>query len=92
MTREFVWTTAFLAGWNRCGFNTQEDCVLYVAVNAHWEDHRFTFPIVPEGFGWHLAFSSDGFSCDPGTETPWEEDGITLGARTTAVLIAKITE
>lgn len=27
MTREFVWTTAFLAGWNRCGFNTQEDLV-----------------------------------------------------------------
>ena len=25
MTREFVWTTAFLAGWNRCGFNTQDD-------------------------------------------------------------------
>lgn len=73
-------------------FNTQEDCFLYVAVNAHWEDHRFTFPVVPEGFGWHLAFSSDGFSCDPGMEIPWEEDGITLGARTTAVLIAKKTE
>lgn len=27
MTREFVWTTAFLNGWNRCGFDTQEDLV-----------------------------------------------------------------
>ena len=27
MTREFVWTTAFLAGWNRCGFNTQADLI-----------------------------------------------------------------
>ncbi|MBR4473874.1 MAG: type II toxin-antitoxin system RelE/ParE family toxin [Oscillospiraceae bacterium] len=27
MTREFVWTTAFLAGWNRCGFDTQDDLV-----------------------------------------------------------------
>ena len=25
MTREFVWTTAFLAGWNRCGFDTTDD-------------------------------------------------------------------
>ena len=70
-------------------FGTQEDCYLYVAVNAHWEEHRFTFPVVAKGFGWHLAFSSDGFSCDPGEEKPWQEDGITLGARTSAVLIAK---
>lgn len=24
MTREFVWTTAFIAGWNRCGFNSDD--------------------------------------------------------------------
>ena len=22
VTREFIWTTAFLAGWHRCGFQT----------------------------------------------------------------------
>ena len=27
MTREFVWTTAFIAGWNRCGFDS-DDLVL----------------------------------------------------------------
>ena len=70
-------------------FGTEEDCFLYVAVNAHWEDHRFTFPVVPEGFGWHMAFESGGFSSDPGAEKPWPEDGISLGARSTAVLIAK---
>lgn len=72
-------------------FQTQEDCFLYVAVNAHWEEHRFTFPVIPENFSWHLAFKSDGCSCDPGKEIPWTEDGITLGERTTAVLIARKT-
>ena len=72
-------------------FATKEDCFLYVAVNAHWEEHRFTFPVVPEGYGWLLAFKSDGFSSDSGEEAPWAEDGITLGARTSAVLIAKKT-
>lgn len=24
MTREFVWTTAFLKGWNRCGFSNDD--------------------------------------------------------------------
>lgn len=24
MTREFIWTTAFLAGWHRCGFSDDD--------------------------------------------------------------------
>ena len=24
MTREFIWTTAFLSGWHRCGFNDDD--------------------------------------------------------------------
>ncbi len=70
-------------------FGTAEDCFLYVAVNAHWEEHRFRLPAMPEGFGWRLAFEAYGVSTDPGEELPWEEPGITLGPRTTAVLIAR---
>ena len=27
MRREFIWTTAFLRGWSRCGFDVQNDLV-----------------------------------------------------------------
>ena len=70
-------------------YHTKKDCFLFVAVNAHWEAHRFTLPAMPEGFGWKLAFNSCGISTDPGKETDWRENGITLGPRTTAVLIAR---
>ena len=46
-------------------------------------------PIVPQGFKWHIAFESNGISTEPGEELPLRGERITLGARTTAVLIAK---
>ena len=73
-------------------YGTEEDCFLYVAVNAHWEEHRFVLPVVPERYGWKLAFEAYGVSTEPGEELPWKEDGITLGPRTTAILIARKQE
>ncbi len=70
-------------------FGTKKDCFLYVLVNAHWEEHDFGLPIVPQGFKWHIAFESNGISTEPGEELPLRGERITLGARTTAVLIAK---
>ena len=71
-------------------YGTEADCFIYVAVNAHWEEHRFVLPDLPESFGWHLAFEAYGVSSDPGKEKPWKDSsGITLGARSTAVLIGR---
>ena len=70
-------------------YGTEEDCYLYIAVNAHWEEHRFILPVIPEGFGWKLAFEAYGVSTDPGKEIPWKENSITLGPRTTAILTAR---
>ena len=57
-------------------------------MNANWEDKDYTLPILPEGFMWKLAFTSDDVSTEEGGELPWDDpSGITLGARTTAVLI-----
>ncbi len=70
-------------------FGTEEDCFLYVLVNAHWEEHQFGLPIIPKGLEWHMAFDSNGVSAEPGKELSWKKDNITLGARSTAVLIAK---
>ena len=71
-------------------YGMEADCFIYVAVNAHWEEHRFVLPDLPESFGWHLAFEAYGVSSDPGKEKPWKDSsGITLGARSTAVLIGR---
>lgn len=80
----------FAALWaeDHVKYGTAEDCFIYVAVNAHWEEHRFTLPVIPEGFGWKLAFDSRGFSADPGTEPARTEPDLTLGPRSSAVLVA----
>ena len=62
--------------------------VIYVAVNAHWEEHRFTLPELPVGFQWRLAFEAYGLCSEPGAAKIHDDQaGINLGPRTTAVLI-----
>ena len=69
-------------------YGTEQDAFIYVAVNAYWEEQRFTLPTLPEGFRWKLAFEAYGVSTDIGEErTHDDSSGITLGPRTTAVLI-----
>ena len=81
---------AYLYAEDHTRFRTGEDQFLYILVNAHWEEHRFALPIVPEGFRWYLAFEAGGFSADPGKEAPREDaSGFTLGPRSTAVLVAR---
>ena len=70
-------------------YGTESDCFIYVAVNAHWETHRFELPALPQGYVWRLAFEAYGRSSEPGQETAYDDpSGITLGARSTAVLTA----
>ncbi|MBR0146474.1 MAG: glycogen debranching protein GlgX [Eubacterium sp.] len=41
-------------------YGTGEDCFLYSAMNAFWEEKTFGLPILPEGFRWTVyACSSD---------------------------------
>ena len=69
-------------------YKTDTDCFIYVAVNAHWEEHYYTFPSLPEGFCWGLAFEAYGVCSEPGQEKIHNDStGINLGPRTTAVLI-----
>ncbi|MCR4740406.1 MAG: glycogen debranching protein GlgX [Lachnospiraceae bacterium] len=70
-------------------YGTKEDCFIYVAVNAHWEDHCFELPSLPDGFSWYLALEAyqDGPS---GRETKLtDRRSFTLGQRSTAVLMGK---
>ena len=71
-------------------YGTKRDCFIYVAVNAHWEEHRFELPVIPEGCEWRLAFEAYGVSTDAGKEIMLDDtSGISLGARSTAVLIGE---
>ena len=75
----------YAEGHNRYG--TAQDTFIYVAVNAYWEDKVFTLPVLPEGYSWRQAFDSRDVSSDAGNEQPCADPSITLGPRTTAVLI-----
>ena len=71
-------------------YGVERDTFIYVAVNAHWESHRFELPGLPRGFEWRLAFEAYGLSTDPGQALPHRDPGgINLGPRTTAILIAE---
>ena len=84
---------AYLYAEDHAGYGTDRDTLIYVAVNAYWEEQRFTLPVLPDGFRWRLAFDSGGFSADPGKELPLkDQSGITLGPRSTAVLIGNEDE
>ena len=42
-------------------YGTGEDAFLYLAVNAHWEDHPFRLPALPAGFSWSVEASSSPY-------------------------------
>ena len=54
-------TVAVLWAEDHRKYGTRQDAFLYLAVNAHWEDHAFALPIIPAGFTWQAeAASSPG--------------------------------
>lgn len=81
---------SYLYAEDHTKYGTSQDAFLYIAVNAWWEEQRFELPVLPEGFRWKLAFEAYGVSSEVGRE-PLHHDfsGITLGPRTTAVLVAE---
>ena len=84
-------TLAYLYAEDHERFGTDADCFIYIIVNAHWEEHRFALPVIPAGFGWHTAFSSQADIADPeGTEPLPDPSGYTLAPRSSAVLIGRI--
>ena len=84
-------TFAFLYAEDHIKYGTKTDAFIYVAVNAHWEEHTFELPIVPKGMKWHLAAEAYGKAYTAGREpVAKDQHKITLGPRSTAILIAHI--
>ena len=71
-------------------YKTEKDAFLYILVNAHWEEHTFDLPGIPNGLKWHLVCSSKGISFPAGEEPPLiVSSRFTLGPRESAVLISR---
>jgi glycogen operon protein len=82
-------TFAYMYAEDHEKYRTEQDAFIYIAVNAHWEEHTFNLPIIPENMTWHLSFKSDFNSYAPGEEPEIEcQTNLTLGPRSTAVLVA----
>ena len=71
-------------------YHTKKTTFIYVIVNAHWEDHVFSLPVIPEGMQWYLLCDSAGESFAPGKEKALDTfESYRLTARSSAVLIAR---
>jgi glycogen operon protein len=71
-------------------YGVKEDCFIYTAVNAHWEEHTFTLPIIPENLDWFTAFDTAGAACCPGQEIPLnDKQSLSVPPRTVVILITK---
>ena len=68
-------------------FGIQEDCFIYLAYNAHWEEHSFELPIIPEGMRWSVVlYSADTKMETTGTKV---ENRVNLLQRSSMLLIGK---
>ena len=79
-------TFAYLYAEDSRKYGTDEDRYLYIVVNAHWEEHRFSLPIIPAGLRWRLVARSDRPLTEAG-QSPAGLETITLSPRSTAILI-----
>jgi len=54
-------TIACLWAEDRKKFGTKKDTFIYLAINAHWEDHEYQLPILPAGFQWRTEAASSPY-------------------------------
>ncbi len=54
-------TVACLWAEDHVKYGTKQDAFLYLAVNAHWEDHAFRLPVIPAGFSWRTEAASSRY-------------------------------
>lgn len=70
------------------------DDYIYVAMNMHWENHRFQLPRLPVGRQWHLfvdtSLPSPYEICEPGQERLLKDQKQVLsGARSVIILVGR---
>lgn len=72
------------------GYQAQcdEDDMVFLAINAHWEPHEQELPDLPEEYRWQLVMHT---ACDQpfAPDTPFDGKWVTLGARSVAIFVAQ---
>ncbi|MDO4409190.1 MAG: glycogen debranching protein GlgX [Eubacteriales bacterium] len=83
-------TFAVMYAEDHVKYGTEKDAFLYIMINAHWEEHDFTLPVLPKGMQWKLVCDSKGIFFPAGEEAPLiVPSRFTLGPRESAVLIGQ---
>lgn len=73
-----------------------QDDYVYMAMNAHWDDHRFEIPPLPEGMSWFRFCDTSAHAphdvCVPGDETVLAQQRfVTVAGRSIVILVGKPT-
>ncbi|MDD3415563.1 MAG: glycogen debranching protein GlgX [Lachnospiraceae bacterium] len=83
----------FLFVEDKVKYGTKEDTFIYTAVNAHWESHTFTLPVIPEGKDWYVlldTYMEEEKIYEPGNEKKLKiENGLIINPRSIVVLVSK---
>ena len=83
-------TFAVMYAEDHVKYRTEQDAFLYIMINAHWEEHDFTLPVLPKGMQWKLVCDSKGIFFPAGEEASLiVPSRFTLGPRESAVLIGQ---
>ncbi len=81
------------AGENK---NNGEDDVIYIAINAHWETHLMTLPMLPEGWVWEMIVNTAApHGKDVGesvAQYPLNNDILTIEDRSVVILQGKVAK
>jgi isoamylase len=87
-------TIAFMLCGRHPAENGQTDDYVYVAMNMHWEGHRFELPQLPPRYKW-LEFANTGQAAPHDITTPGQERPLRgqrhlkLGPRAVAILVGR---
>lgn len=81
-------TFAYMYAEDHKKYNTKKDCFIYVAVNAHWEEHTLELPVIPESCDWYLEFETYETAKETGKKLSGK-NCVTLKPRSSAILVAK---
>ena len=92
-TPDWSQQSRLLAVMLRGGSRQPSDCV-YVAANAHWEDHELELPAPPAPLEWHLvadtAAQAPHDAYEAGSEPHLDDQfRVVIGARSALVLLAR---
>ena len=65
-------------------YKTDCDSFIYLIINAHWEDHVYRLPIIPEGYRWKIELASSD-----DREFREEIGEVSVPARSVVLLVAE---